>query len=492
MLCVALAAPAWAQNPTINVGPDFGTVNFEPVYIQLMASGGTPPYTWTVTAGALPTGFALRTDLPSWFPPEASAGIFGVPTTPQVSPPASFTLTVTDAAGHSSSRACTLKIVPLAITDPGQLPEGFVGVAYSHTMTAANATGAVSWQVAPGNSLPPGLLLDAATGLIHGTPTAAGGYGFTIEASDSNGTLPRRYGMNVSALRFTSSFDLGNAVVGSSVNTTIQAAGGTPPYIFSTGWMPSGLQFSPSGVISGTLTTGGWTARPWITVSDSAGASYNRQFALNMIASPTPPTISYPNPAADAVVGEPHYTYGLSANGGKAPFSWSVSGSLPPGMSLRTSELSSGAGPYDAEIVGAPYQTGTYNFTVTLTDSSSPAYTVSLPLGISVKDMVNDGTLNGTRGTAYSSSIHTIGGVAPYHWTILSGALPAGLSLDGNTGLVSGTPTENGDFSIYVSIASATGSGGATLKRWMGIHISPPTSPAIQINGAPGGCHGEQ
>ena len=48
-----------------------------------------------------------------------------------------------------------MKILPLMITEPWRLLQGYVGVAYSYTMTTANGSGAVSWQVSPANSLPP-------------------------------------------------------------------------------------------------------------------------------------------------------------------------------------------------------------------------------------------------------------------------------------------------------------------------------------------------
>jgi len=48
---------------------------------------------------------------------------------------------------------------------------------------------------------------------------------------------------------------------------------------------------------------------------------------------------------------------------------------------------------------------------------------------------------DGTAGTAYSGTLQTSGGISPYTWTVTGGALPAGLSLNPATGIISGTPT---------------------------------------------------
>src|ERR1039458_8431548 len=157
-----------------------------------MVSGGVPPYTWSVTAGALPAGLVIRTD-PAPFLGSATAGIVGVASTPGTT--ASFTLTVTDSQSHSASQASTMGITSLAITDNNPLPDGFVGVAYSYTLHSSGASGAVTWGVA--NGLPPGLSLNTSTGQITGTPTtsAVGNYGFAITATDSTGTIGNGYNL---------------------------------------------------------------------------------------------------------------------------------------------------------------------------------------------------------------------------------------------------------------------------------------------------------
>lgn len=59
---------------------------------------------------------------------------------------------------------------------------------------------------------------------------------------------------------------------------------------------------------------------------------------------------------------------------------------------------------------------------------------------------------NGTTGSSYSSTLTGTGGCSPYTWSISSGSLPAGLSLNGISGEISGTPSASGSFTITVTM----------------------------------------
>ena len=136
---------------------------------QLSASGGVPPYAWSVTSGALPDGLSLS----------AGGILSGIPTVPGNS---TFTVGVVDGGAGSVSHEFILAIVaPLGITTTS-LPPATSGTAYGQPLEATGGRAPYTWRVA-GGTLPGGLILGS-TGMVSGIPTMAGDYGFTIQVAD--------------------------------------------------------------------------------------------------------------------------------------------------------------------------------------------------------------------------------------------------------------------------------------------------------------------
>ncbi len=143
------------------------------------ASGGTTPYTWSLSAGALPNGLTLS----------GAGQISGTPTAAGTS---SFTVTVTDASTPALSATKSLSITvtagaaSLQITTTS-LADGQVSSSYSTTLAATGGTKPYTWSVASG-TLSAGLSLGASTGQILGTPTSTGTASFTVAVKDSSAT----------------------------------------------------------------------------------------------------------------------------------------------------------------------------------------------------------------------------------------------------------------------------------------------------------------
>ncbi len=140
----------------------------------LIVSGGTPPYTWTIISGSLPPGINLDTD-----------GV--VSGTPTATGTFNFVAQVVDSQVPVKAQNTYTGIIivnPVLTLAPATLPNGLVGVAYSAMITASNGLPPYSYAIAFGQ-LPDGLSIDPGTGAITGTPTNAGVFNFTVQASDS-------------------------------------------------------------------------------------------------------------------------------------------------------------------------------------------------------------------------------------------------------------------------------------------------------------------
>ena len=436
----------------------------------LAASGGVPPYSnWTVSSGTLPTGLTLNS---------ASGVIGGTPTTISSSP-VSFSLTVKDSGG-SISPAQTLSITivsPLAITSTS-LPNGAVGAAYSAPLTASGGVPPYSsWTVSSG-TLPNGLTLNSTSGVIGGTPITTTGspFSFSVTVKDSAGTSSPAQALSIAIVNAVaiSNTTLPNGTVGAAYTASLTATGGVPPYsnwTVSSGALPIGLTLnSTSGVIIGTPATA--TGSPFsfsVTVKDSAGGTSAAQtLSLTIISGLSITSTSLPNGTAGVTYSAP-----LTATGGVPPYSnWTVSsGALPNGLTLNsTSGVISGT---PAPVTGNPFV-----FSVTVKDSAgniSPAQALSIKInsGLSIISPILP---IGTVGVAYSAPLTAGGGMPPYSWTVSSGALPNGLTLNSSTGVITGTPTTAAGSPFTFSI-TVKDSAGTTL---------PPQAFSITINAAVG------
>jgi hypothetical protein len=151
----------------------------------LAAATATVAYSQTFTATGGAGGYAWSaTGLPAWLNLSTVGALTGTP--PPTAVNSTFTVKVTDSSNNSTSGSFTVPVT-LAITPASPLPTGQVGVNYSQTLTAIGGAGGYTWSVTAG-SLPVGLTLTAATGLIVGQPTTAVSSSFTIQVTDGSHT----------------------------------------------------------------------------------------------------------------------------------------------------------------------------------------------------------------------------------------------------------------------------------------------------------------
>jgi hypothetical protein len=148
------------------------------------------------------------------------------------------------------------------------------------------------------------------------------------------------------------------------------------------------------------------------------------------------------------------YSETLTVSGGTPPYIWSYIGSLPTGL-----QLTAGVDTSMATIHGEPTTADDYTFKVTVTsgaDSGYMWYTVTIaeePI-----TFYYDYLAEAKEGVSYEEDIYVTGGTPPYTFSLASGSLPSGLSLDSDDGIISGTPDEGtaGTYNITIGVTDSS------------------------------------
>lgn len=278
-----------------------------PYALSLVASGGSGSYLWNITTGALPSGLALSSN---------SGAISG---TPAGSGTFTFTVQVTDSADHTANEQFNLTIASgLAISTPAQLPDGSIGSAYKETLSAVGGTAPYTWAVTSG-TLPAGLALNAATGVLSGTPTASGASRFTVKVTDNTGTSSSLiFTLTVgSGLLVTSPAILPSGTVGEPYSYAL-----APPYVWSItlGSLPAGLSLS-GATISGTPSQAGTFS--FTAQVTSNGATASQAFTLSINASALPQVTISGVPQSSAAAEQ--ITFGIAL---ASPYQLDVTGTV--------------------------------------------------------------------------------------------------------------------------------------------------------------------
>jgi len=408
--------------------------------------------------------------------------------TPGYSGSDTFTYTMTNVAGTSTPGTVTVSVLPSTFAyTPSAPAAGTVGVAYSTTSlaSASGGSGTYSYAVVSG-ALPTGLTLSS-NGTLSGTPSATGTFSFSIKATDTVTTSnppvtssSLTMTINAPTITFTPSV-LSDATAAAPYTQTIQATGGAAPYTYAlTGTLPTGLSWNATtGTISGTPTQTSVGSPVTVSATDANHFSGTISYSVRVLA----PNLNITTSSLAAGTLGVAYTQGITVSGANAGFTLTVTG-LPNGLQL-TQNGSAYA------ITGTPTAAGAFNVTLRLDDSTTGtgapfSRIVTLPLNVNTGSItLTPSTLpTPVAGQAYNQTFTATGGVAPYRYTVTTGALPVGLALDPVSGVLSGTATSTGTSTFTVTVKDSSTGPGTPLSALQSYNVNitgqVASAPAVQ------------
>ena len=449
---LTMALPGLSQAPP-RTAPSIVTASALPPaltgspYSQTLAVSGTPPITWSVSSGALPSGLALN---------KFTGAMSGTPTASGVT---AFTVRATNAFGSSSKQLSLTVNGPPAILTSSPLPAGLVGTPYLQTL-AVSGSPPTSWALTSG-ALPAGMAMNTSVGVIGGTPTAQGMATFTLTAANAYGSSSAVLTLMVNAApSIVTTSPLTTALSGTAYSQTLTASGSTPiRWAVASGALPTGLTLNAaSGVISGTPAAAG-TATFTVAATNAFG---NGSEPLSLTVN-SPVSVQVAPTTATLTAGQ---TVSLAPT---------VTGSTNTGvvwwLSPATGTISA-SGLYTAPALIASAQNVTATATSKADSSKSGSVVISLaPVTVSVSPSTTSLTISQTQQLTAtvtgSSNTAVTWGLSPPVGTISSTGLytaPASIASAQNVSVTAS------------SVVDPTKSASATLSLVpVAVTLSPPT-----------------
>ncbi|MBV4357603.1 MBG domain-containing protein [Pinibacter aurantiacus] len=421
-------------------------------------SGSGTTYTVTVNTGSGDGGISLVVN---------GTGMSSVPTNAPYSITSFYQI-------DKTAPTTTITSAPPALTNSTNASFSFTSSETPSTFQAHRDAGAYITVTAPLTY----------TGLAAGTHTF---YVMAKDAAGNTSVTPATYTWTIDDVAPTAPMVITPLNGGTSTTTT--------PSYTGTAEMNTTINVIVDGSSIGTTTadaSGNWNlVQPTALVSgahnvqatatDAAGNtsvnSNTNTFTVSLL-SISPSTI--PAPAIASA-----YSQTLSASNGTTPYSFALTaGSLPAGLTLS---------PSLGIISGTATAGGVFNFTVTVTDATAKTATRNYSITVGAPTIsVSPTTLPaGDQNVAYTATTVTAsGGTSPYSYAVTSGTLPAGLTLNPTTGILSGTPTASGP-SVFTITATDASSGVGPYTGSRGYTMTVNSLPTLTLSALPVSTYGD-
>ena len=391
-------------------------------------------FAYSITAANAPTYF-LVTSLPAGLTANTTTGL--ISGSPLLDGTFATKIYAANAGGTSNQTLSILIAPTIPQITSANSAKAQVGQSFTYRITAANLP-----RTYGAASLPPGLTLNATSGLISGTPTTTGNASVTLSASNAGGTGTKSLALIVTPpAPVITSATTSNATLGTAFSYQITATHSPTHYAASS--LPVGLTVNASsGLISGIpLDDGTFTAKIY---ASNLGGMGNRTLTIAIAAKiPQITSATLAKPQA----GMP-FSYRISAL--NLPRTFGAT-SLPAGLTLNGTS---------GVISGTPTTPGNRTATISASNTAgTDTKTLTFSILPAVPVITSAGTSNATFGTAYSYQITATN--TPTRFSATS--LPAGLTINATSGLLSGIPLGEGIFATKVYAMNAGGTGSRTL-----------------------------
>jgi len=386
---------------------------------SILASGGTPPYTFTIKSGSFPSNLTLS----------KTGKITGKPIATGQN---NLNIQVIDSENRIIEREFFIQIVDPISIQTDRLHDGIVDSQFNQVLSAAGGYGDYTWSIYSG-TLPDGIIIDNNAHKITGYPKYDSYRSIVLSVSDSDGRIAYRdFTLHIASPLAVPMSNLPNALKNESYYEAIPLNGGIKPYIFTCDGLPPNLIFNAeTNIISGISTISGFN-NVNIQVSDSSWPVNQKVIMKTGIRTTSMLTILtnavLPTGKQDVPVDIPP----LMVSGTSSFYEWTcVKGYLPAGIELDSS---------NSTLTGTPIGAGTNLFTLSVkNDQNQTAEKQFIWHIIKKMKIITQNLPDAAKNIDYKHVLEASGGIPPYEWHLKTDELPSGLLLN-NSGIIYGNP----------------------------------------------------